>query len=59
MDQRTKHINLRFYFVREKLAEGLIGFEHCPTEGMVADIWTKNLPRDAFERHQAAILNIR
>ncbi len=42
---RTRHIALRFNFVREKLAARLIDIVYCPTEAMVADALTKILPR--------------
>jgi len=38
---RTKHINLRFFFVREVAESGQIRFKHLPTGKMVADGLTK------------------
>lgn len=40
----TKHIDIRFHFIRYAIAEGKIQLEYCPTEDMVADILTKALP---------------
>ena len=46
---RTKHIDVRYHYVREALAEGTIDLQYCPTETMVADILTKPLPKARFE----------
>ena len=42
---RTRHVALRFNFVREKLQAKLVALQYCPTEEMVADIMTKMLPQ--------------
>ncbi len=47
---RTKHIDVQYHFIREKLDMGVIRLEYCPTEHMVADVLTKGLTRDRHER---------
>ena len=39
--QRSKHIDIRYHFLREILVNGKIDIVYCPTEEMVADIFTK------------------
>lgn len=39
--KRTKHINVRYFFVKDKIAKGEIDLEHCPTEEMWANVLTK------------------
>ena len=46
---RTKHIQIRYHFVREAVEEGIINLNYCPTEDMVADILTKPLCKGRFE----------
>lgn len=41
---RTKHIDVRHHFIREKVQERSIFVKHVPTDKMVADIFTKTLP---------------
>ena len=43
---RMKHIDIKFHFLREKVASSVIALEFKPTEEMVADEFTKALPRD-------------
>jgi len=47
---RTKHIDVRCHFVREKVASGELELQHEPTTRMTADILTKALPRVSHER---------
>ena len=46
---RTKHIDIKFHYVREALNDGFIELVYCPTDQMTADILTKPLSRDRFE----------
>ena len=46
---RTKHIDIQYHFIREKVEEAAVRMEFCPTQKMVADVLTKALPRD---KHQ-------
>ncbi|KAL6322358.1 hypothetical protein AAG906_007911 [Vitis piasezkii] len=48
---RSKHIDVKFYFVKEKMAESLIDIEHMSTKSMLADPLTKGLPIITFQEH--------
>ena len=41
---KTKHMDIRYSFIREKLSNGTVKLFHVNTENMVADILTKALP---------------
>ena len=43
---RMKHLDLRFYWLRDEVEKGIISVSYCPTEHMPADILTKSLSRD-------------
>lgn len=43
LNKRTKHIDIRYHFVREAVEEGSILLRYLPTEDMIADIMTKSL----------------
>lgn len=40
---RTKHIDIRFHFIRELITDGSITLQYCATDQQVADIFTKAL----------------
>ena len=39
--KRTKHIKVKYFFIKDKVDQGEITIEHCPTEQMWTDINTK------------------
>ena len=41
---RTKHIDIRFHFIRYIVENGSIRLVYCPTDDMTADMLTKALP---------------
>jgi hypothetical protein len=46
--ERSKHIDVRFHFIRECVGDGKLDIEHVRTEEQIADILTKPLARDRF-----------
>ena len=48
---RSKHIDIKYYFVKDKVAESLISIEYTPTTSMLADPLTKGLPICVFLEH--------
>jgi hypothetical protein len=40
---QTKHIDIRFYFIRQVIASGAIKMVYCPTDDMTANVLTKAL----------------
>jgi hypothetical protein len=45
---RSKHIDVRFHFIRECVGNGKLEIEHVRTEEQIADILTKPLGRVQF-----------
>ena len=56
---RTKHIDVRFHFIRELVRSGTIAVEHVPTKEQHADILTKALTGATFRDHRAFLMNLR
>jgi len=48
---RTKHIDIKYHFVRDSCANGLVRLGFISTAEMTADVMTKALPRDAHQKH--------
>uniref|UniRef100_A0A2N9IDB0 Reverse transcriptase Ty1/copia-type domain-containing protein n=1 Tax=Fagus sylvatica TaxID=28930 RepID=A0A2N9IDB0_FAGSY len=47
---RTKHIEVDYHFVRERVVRGDICLQFISTDDQVADIFTKALPTPRFQR---------
>ncbi len=54
--KRTKHINVRYFFITDRIAKGEVRVEWCPTKEMVADFMTKPLQGSAFKRFRDLIM---
>lgn len=52
---RSKHIDLRAHFIREKVAEGVIELKYVPTAEQLADILTKALGPTKFAQLRASL----
>ncbi|GJV71274.1 copia protein [Tanacetum coccineum] len=46
---RTKHINIRYHFIKEHVEKGTIELYFIGTEYQLADLFTKALPKERFE----------
>lgn len=46
----TKHIEIRYHYLRQRVKGGKLRTEYCPTQEMIADIMTKALSKGIFER---------
>ncbi|GJQ96478.1 retrovirus-related pol polyprotein from transposon TNT 1-94 [Tanacetum coccineum] len=46
---RSKHIDIRYHFIREQVEKGVVELYFVTTDYQLADIFTKALPRERFE----------
>jgi len=53
---KTRHIRIRKLFTRQFVESGRFNLHHCPTADMIADILTKPLQGELFERLRDLIL---
>ena len=52
---RTKHIDIRYHFIRFVVQNGSITLIYCPTEDMIADTLTKALPNGKAKHFASAL----
>lgn len=57
MNSATKHINIRFFFVKDRVLSGDVVIRYLSTQQMIADILTKPLQGKAFHDLRASLLN--
>jgi hypothetical protein len=56
--KRTRHINIRYFFVTDLVKAKEISIKYCPTEDMVSDYFTKPLQGALFRKMRGLIMNI-
>ena len=55
---RTKHIDVRFHFIREVVRSKTISVKYVPTKEQHADILTKVLTGITFRNHRDFVMNL-
>jgi len=55
--ERTRHIHVRYYFIKDRIDSGEIEIKYMPTKLMIADILTKPLQGELFRALRAMLLN--
>lgn len=57
--KRTRHINIRYFFVADRVANQEVTIEYCPTGIMRGDFFTKPLQGSQFRHFRDKILNMK
>ena len=52
---RTKHIEVHYHYIREKVLEGEMIMVPTKTEEQIADILTKSINKEKFEKFREAL----
>ena len=47
---KTKHIDIKYHYIRELVMSNQIEIQYCPTSDMLADIFTKDLSAERFNK---------
>lgn len=50
ISSRTKHVEVKYYFLREKVESGEFLVKHVASEENIADLFTKSLPKLRFQK---------
>jgi hypothetical protein len=56
--QRSKHINIKYYYLKQLVDDGIVIIQYLSTEEMIADILTKPLQGEAFRIARDRLLNL-
>jgi hypothetical protein len=56
--KRTRHINIRYFFVADRIASNEMSVQYCPTAEMLADFFTKPLQGSLFQKFRNRIMNV-
>jgi hypothetical protein len=54
----TRHINIRYFFIADRIARKEVAIQYCPTKEMVADYFTKPLQGQLFYKFRDQIMGV-
>ena len=54
--QRSRHINIRYFFIKDRIYKGEVTIVYCPTCEMVADLYTNPLQGMKFTRFRELVM---
>jgi hypothetical protein len=55
----SRHIDIRYFFIKDRIGLEGIDVQHCPTEQMLADFFTKPLQGSLFRKFREVIMGHR
>jgi hypothetical protein len=56
--KRSRHLDIRYFFITDKISKGDIEVKYCPTDLMTADYMTKPLHGKKFKLFKKKIMNL-
>ena len=56
--RNSKHIDVRYFYIKEKLEQGTMELKYLPTGDMIADIFTKPLQGNTFYKLRGKLMNL-
>ncbi|KAI2493969.1 Reverse transcriptase (RNA-dependent DNA polymerase) [Fragilaria crotonensis] len=54
--QKSRHIDIRYFWIKDRVQASGVAIQHCPTLEMLADFFTKPLQGNLFRRFRDVIL---
>jgi hypothetical protein len=56
--KRTRHINVRYYYIKDCIDKGHLQVQYCPTDDMLGDYPSKPLQGRKFEEQRRLLMNL-
>ena len=56
--KRTKHINIRYYFIKDQIDKEEVDVIHCPPDVLVMDYFIKPMQGSMFIRLRGTIIGL-
>jgi hypothetical protein len=57
--KRTRHINIRYFFVTDRIKSKEVSVDYCPTGDMTGDFFTKPLQGSLLKKFRAETMNLK
>ena len=57
-EKKSRHINIRYFLIKDVLEREGIELIHCPTERMISDFYTKRLQGSLFKKMRDILMGL-
>ncbi len=57
--QRSRHINIRYFFIKDKIDKDEINLMYCPTGEMIADFFSKPQQGSMFRKFRDVVMGVK
>ena len=57
--RQTKHLNISYFFITDRIKKRELEIEYCPTDDMVAGFFTKPLQSKKFIQFRGIIMKLK
>ena len=58
-DQKSRHINIIYFFIKDRVQNGELNILYCPTDKLIADFFMKPLQGALFKLFRDIIMGIK
>jgi hypothetical protein len=56
-NSRMRHVDIRYFFIKDRMASGECEVEYIPTAEMIADMFTKPLQGELFRNNRSRLMS--
>ena len=57
--KRSRHLDIKIFYIKDQIDQGLLDVKYCPTDQMMADYMTKSLQGSKFGKQRRFIMNLK
>ena len=57
--KRTRHLNIRYFFLTDQIEKNNMEVKYCPTDDMIGDFMSKPVQGEKYKKFRKDIMNLK